>query len=610
MSSTQRNSQGRPPMGGGPRGGMGASMGERPKDFVGSLKKLITFSKKYMGFIILAIVLSIIAAACSLLGPSQLSKITQIITEGLQTGIDTQAVQDIAVFLLSIYVVSFVCGLIQGNIMSVMSQKINKDLRSAISDKINKLPLSYFDVRSYGDTLSRVTNDVDTIGQTINRSLSSLISGIFTFVGAIILMYATNAIMATAGIVASLLGFSLMSVIIKSSQKYFRAQQEGLGVLNGHIEETYSGHTVITAYNAQKYNEGIFDSNNNNLFNSAWKSQFISGLMMPIMMFVGNLSYVTVCVVGAVLAINGSIGFEVIVAFMIYIRLFTQPLSTLAQSMTTFQTTAAASERVFNLLEEDELSNESNKTKELNNVKGEVEFENVKFGYAPEKLIIKDFSAKIKAGDKVAIVGPTGAGKTTLVNLLMRFYEVNSGSIKIDGVSIQDISREELHEKFAMVLQDTWTFQGSVKENIAYNLEDVMDEEIIKACKATGIHRTIKTLSKGYDTIMSEGTFSQGEKQLLTIARAMVKKSDLLILDEATSSVDTRTEILIQTAMDELSKEKTSFIIAHRLSTIKNADVILVMNEGNVLESGNHEELMAKGGFYANLYNSQFDEAV
>ncbi len=594
-----------------PPGSIGSmNVAEKPKSLKESAKKLILFSKEHSKGLIIALILSVLSAVFSLVGPGKLSEITDLITEGLMTGIDVDAVLGIGIFLAVIYVLSLAFGFMQGSLFAGISQKICKKMRTNLTRKLNKLPLSYFDKNAYGDTLSRVTNDVDTIGNSLNQSLSSVVSGAVTLVGSLVLMFLTNSIMAITALVSSLLGFSLMIILIAKSQKYFSKQQVKLGKINGHIEEIYSGHTVIKAYNAENESEEEFVSLNSNLYTSAWKAQFISGLMMPIMSFVSNFAYVAVCVVGAVLAMNGVISFGVIVAFMLYVRLFTQPLSTLAQAANVMQSALAASERVFEVLEEPELSKEE-KTKTANEQsKGDVTFQNIVFGYDENKPIIKNFSANIKAGQKIAIVGPTGAGKTTLVNLLMRFYEVNSGSILIDGVNISNITREELHDKFTMVLQESWMFEGSIKENIRYNREDVTDDDIISACKSIGLHHTIKTMSKGYDTMLSNATLSVGEKQLLTIARAMVKKSDLLILDEATSSVDTRTEILIQNAMDKLSKGKTSFIIAHRLSTIKNADVILVMKDGNIIETGNHETLLQQKGLYSKLYLSQFDDVA
>ena len=586
------------------------AIGEKANDFIGSIKKLMLYCNKFIPVIIVSVILAVVSSVFSLIGPGKLSEITDLITGGIITGIDISAVVSIGLFLAVIYGASWVLGYGQGFIMATVSQKVSKKLRTDIVQKINRLPLSYFDKQSYGDTLSRVTNDVDTIGTSLNQSLSSIIGGVFMFMGSLIMMLYTNWIMAVCGLLATFIGFALMILIISKSQKHFTVQQQELGKLNGHIEEIYAGHTVVKAYNAEKQQKAKFSQMNESLYDCGWKSQFMSGLIMPIMSFIGNLAYVTVCVVGAVLTMQGSISFGVIVAFMVYIRLFTQPLSTLAQAVTTLQSTASASERVFEFLEEDELSDESNKTQVITSIKGDVEFKNVHFGYIAEKIIINDFSAKIKAGQKVAIVGPTGAGKTTLINLLMRFYELSGGQILLDGVDILTVNRENLHELFGMVLQDTWLFEGTVKENIAYSKGNVSDEEIISACKSVGLHHYIKTLPKGYDTVLSDNTsLSSGQKQLITIARAMVENAPLLILDEATSSVDTRTEILIQHAMDKLSEGRTSFIIAHRLSTIKNADLILVMQDGDIVESGSHNELLSKGGFYAKLYDSQFEQA-
>lgn len=590
-----------------PGGPAGGRPGDKAKDFVGSLKKLFAYCGGYKPIMIMAILLAATSSIFSLMGPSRLSEITNLILEGMSTGIDIEAITSIGYFLAVIYGLGLLFGYVQGSIMAVVSQKICKKLRKEMTSKINRLPLSYFDKTSYGDTLSCFVNDIDTIGTSLNQSMSSIISGVLNFGGALILMIYTNWVMGLSGLVSTLLGFSLMGLMIAKSQKHFIAQQAKLGDLNGHVEESYTGHSIIKAYNKEAFVEKHFNEKNENLYESAWRAQFLSGMMMPIMNFTGDFSYVVVCIVGALLVLNGNISFGVIVAFMIYIRLFTQPLATLAQSVTTLQSAAAASERVFHLLEEEELIPEEVDLVEIKNIKGDVSFKNVAFGYSPEKMIITDFSAEIKAGQKVAIVGPTGAGKTTMVNLLMRFYEVNSGVIEIDGVPINSITRESLHDLFSMVLQDTWMFDGTIIENIAYN-QNVTKEEIVNACKSVGIHRTIKTMPNSYDTVMSNATLSTGEKQLLTIARAMVKKSELLILDEATSSVDTRTELLIAKAMDNLSEGKTSFIIAHRLSTIKNADVILVMKDGNIIESGNHDELLIKQGFYAELYNSQFEE--
>ena len=528
-----------------------------------------------------------------------------------ETKINLDSIFRIAIFLVILYIISYFANFFQGFLMATVNQRVSKNLRTAISDKINRLPLKYFDSMSYGEVLSRVTNDVDTIGQALNNSVNTLVGAAALFIGSLIMMFVTNWIMALSGVIATIIGFVIMIVIISKSQKYFMEQQAVLGQVNGIVEECYSGQEIIKAYNAEQETGEFFEKENTRLYKSAWKSQFYSGLMQPIMGFIGNFSYVVVCVVGAVLVYYNIINFSVIIAIMIYIRLFTQPLAQMAQGVTNLQSAAAASERVFEFLEQPELSDESNLTKRLENseIKGNVEFKHVKFGYVPEKIIIKDFSAKIKAGQKVAIVGPTGAGKTTLVNLLMKFYDVTDGDILIDGVSIKELTRENVHTIFGMVLQDTWLFQGTIKDNVRYSREDVTDEQIINACVECGIDHFVKTLPNGYDTILDDNTnISAGQKQLLTIARAMVENAPMLILDEATSSVDTRTEILIQNSMDKLTENRTSFVIAHRLSTIKNADIILVMKDGDIIEMGNHEELLAKHGFYAELYNSQFEE--
>ncbi|WP_371472009.1 ABC transporter ATP-binding protein [Niallia circulans] len=575
-----------------------------------SLKQLVIYCKAYFPIIIFALILAMTAAIFSIIGPDQLSKMTDYITAGLMGDIDLDAVYDVAILLVFLYGLGFIFNYVQGYIMTTVTQRISKQLRRDISVKINRLPLKYFDNTTTGDVLSRVTNDVDMVGQTMNQSISSLITAITMFVGSLIMMFYTNWIMAIAAILSTFIGFAFMFFIISKSQKYFAQQQQELGKLNGHIEEIYSGHNVVKAYNAEQQAKDDFFAINTRLYESAWKSQFMSGLMMPLMMFIGNFGYVVVCIVGAALAVNGHISFGVIVAFMLYIRLFTQPLQQIAQAATNLQSTAAASGRVFEFLSEEELAVEEEKTAKLANIKGDVEFKHVRFGYSEDKTIIEDFSVQVAAGQKVAIVGPTGAGKTTLINLLMRFYEINGGEITIDGIPTNEMTREALHELFCMVLQDTWIFEGSIRDNIVYSREGVSDEEVEAACKAVGLHHFIKTLPNGYDTILDDKTsLSAGQKQLITIARAMVKMAPLLILDEATSSVDTRTELLIQTAMDKLTEGKTSFVIAHRLSTIKNADLILVMKDGDIIEAGTHKELIEKNGFYAELYNSQFEEA-
>jgi ATP-binding cassette subfamily B protein len=525
------------------------------------------------------------------------------------SAIDLNVVFSIGMLLVFFYASSAIFSFIENYIMATVTAKISKNMRTDISQKINKLPFKYFDKTSYGDVISRVTNDVDTIGQTLNQSLDNLVRAIALFVGSMIMMFITNWLMALTAIGASLIGFVLMMFIMSKSQKHFIAQQQGLGSINGHIEEVYSGHNVVKVYNGGKGAKKTFEHINSSLYESGWKSQFMSGLMMPLMNFIGNFGYVAVCVVGAILTMNGTIEFGVIVAFMIYIRLFTQPLTQVAQSMQQLQRTAAASERVFAFLDEAELTDESQKLKKLTVIQGEVEFKNVHFGYEQDKTIINNFSAKVTAGQKIAIVGPTGAGKTTLVNLLMRFYEVDSGEICIDGIPTNQVTRENVHDQFCMVLQDTWLFEGTIKENIIYSKQGVTDEQVVTVCKAVGIHQFIRTLPNGYDTILNDkANLSAGQKQLVTIARAMIQNAPLLILDEATSSVDTRTERIVQEAMDKLTHSRTSFVIAHRLSTIRNADMILVMKDGDIIESGNHTELLAKGGFYAELYNSQFEQ--
>lgn len=595
----------------GPSGGPpGSTMtgGEKAQDFKKSIGQLVNYSRKYLPVIIGSVLLAMAGTILNIVGPNFLSDITDLITDGIMTSIDISAVVRIAGLLAMLYTAGFLFNVVQGILMSDVSQKISKGLRTDISEKINRLPLKYFDKTSHGEVLSRVTNDVDTVGQSLTQSLSSSVTSVTMFVGSLIMMFYTNWLMAAAGVAASLLGFLFMMVIISRSQQYFNQQQRQLGKINGHIEEMYAGHNVVKAYNGVKETGAAFDGMNDVLYNSAWKSQFLSGLMMPLMTFIGNLGYVVICIVGAILAINGSISFGVIVAFMLYIRLFTQPLSQLAQVTTSLQTAAAASERVFDFLNETELAPEKEDLHQLATASGNVQFDHVKFGYDPEKIIIHDFSAQAKAGQKIAIVGPTGAGKTTLVNLLMRFYELNAGNIRIEGIAIDDLSRENVHQLFGMVLQDTWLFEGTIKENIVYSKTGVTDEAVITASKAVGLDHFVRTLPQGYDTVIDEeANLSAGQKQLITIARAMVEDALMLILDEATSSVDTRTEVLIQQAMDKLTTGRTSFIIAHRLSTIRNADLILVMKEGDIIESGTHEELMGEAGFYADLYNSQFE---
>ena len=615
-NKTRRGPMGRGPMGGGPMGGMV----EKPKEFKKTWLRLIIYSKRYAPAVITALALAAIGTVMQIIGPDRLKDMANLIMKGLPSlvnglpamgKVDLDAVRRIAFTLVIFYAGAAVLGFAQGYIMTTVTQKISKNLRTGISEKINRLPLKYFDKVSYGDVLSRVTNDVDAIGQTMNQSIGTLVTAVTMLAGSLVMMFYNSWILALTAIFSSLFGFVFMALIMSKSQKYFARQQEGLGEANGHVEEVYSGHNVVKAYNGGKEAMRVFDRINAKLYDSGWKSQFMSGLMMPVMTFIGNFGYVAVCVVGAALAMNGSISFGVIVAFMMYIRLFTQPLSQIAQAFQNLQRAAAAGERVFELFDEAEMSDESQKAKKLENIRGDVEFRHVRFGYTEDKMVINDFSAHVKAGQKVAIVGPTGAGKTTIVNLLMRFYELNAGAILVDGTPIDQVRRENVHEQFGMVLQDTWMFEGTIKENVVYCKENVSDEQVIAACKAVGLHHFIRTLPQGYETRLDDkASLSQGQKQLITIARAMIQNAPMLILDEATSSVDTRTEVLIQEAMDKLTQGRTSFVIAHRLSTIKNADVILVMKDGDVIESGRHEQLLSKGGYYAELYQSQFEPAA
>lgn len=584
---------------------------EKPKSMKNVLIKLASYCKKQMGVIVFALVIAVIGAVLTILGPDQISKITDYMYDGITGKIDMEGIAKVGIFLLTIYLISALCSFLQNFIMATVTQIISKRLRGEIDRKINRLPFKYFSDNSYGDVLSRVTNDVDLIGQAMSNSIASMVSAAAQFIGCLIMMYYTNWIMASTTVLTTIVGLVLMALIMSHSQKFFADRQKSLGKLNGYIEEMYSGHDVIRISGAEKLVKDRFDQLNNAVRVANFKSQFLSGLMQPLMNFIGNLGYVAVCIAGALLTINGQITFGVITAFLIYVRLFEQPLRQIAQGMTQIQSAAAASERVFEFLDEEELEDESSKINRLENIQGNVEFSHVKFAYpsAPDKEIIHDFSIKVKSGQKVAIVGPTGAGKTTLVNLLMRFFEVSGGNIYIDGVDINDLQREAVHSQFGMVLQDTWLFEGTVKDNLLLNNENVADEKLVAACKACGIHSFIEALPDGYDTVLNDNTsISAGQKQLLTIARAMIQNSPMLILDEATSSVDTRTEILTQQAMDKLTEKRTSFVIAHRLSTIKNADVIIVMRNGDIVEQGNHEELLERNGFYAELYKSQFDE--
>ena len=589
--------------------GAGAG-GEKSENFAAAWKKLAHYCNRYWPAVIIAVICAAAGTILTLLGPDRLSEMTDLIAEGLASGIDLRGIASIGFILVIFYILSAVFSSAQGWIMATVTQKVSKRLRSDISGKINRLPMAYYNRSSTGDILSRVTNDVDTIAQSMNQSIGTLVSSVTLFAGSLIMMLITDITLTLTAVAATLIGFLLMFLVMKKSQKYFIRQQRHLGEINGHIEEIYQGHTVVKAYNGEAASKATFDSLNEKLRDSAFRAQCLSGLMMPIMTFIGNFGYVAVCVAGAALAMNGYISFGVIVAFMIYVRYFTQPLSQIAQAMQMLQSAAAAGERVFSFLEEDEMEDESEKTPKLkDNTKGRVEFDHVKFGYEDSgKILIRDLCIEAEPGQKIAVVGPTGAGKSTIVNLLMRFHEILGGDIRIDGVSIRDMTREEVHSQFCMVLQDTWLFEGTVRENLIYCTENAGEEKMIKACRAVGLDHFIRTLPHGYDTVLNDQiSLSQGQKQQITIARAMIADRPMLILDEATSSVDTRTELQIQQAMEELMKDRTSFVIAHRLSTIRNADLILVLRDGDIIESGTHDELMEKGGFYAGLYNSQFD---
>ncbi|MGO1043381.1 ABC transporter ATP-binding protein [Clostridioides difficile] len=601
------------------KGPMGKSIGagQKANDFKGTMRKLIAYLSKFKISIILVIVFAIGSASFSIVGPKILGKATTKIFEGLvskvsggNVGIDFDAIGKILALLLCLYLVSALFSFIQGFIMSGISQKVSYNLRQEISVKLDRLPMKYFDTKTHGEILSRITNDIDTLNQSLNQSMTQLITSVTTMIGVLIMMLSISGIMTLVAILILPISMFVISRIVKKSQKYFRSQQEYLGNVNGQVEETYSGQTIVKAFNREEEAINEFDKLNDSLYNSAWKSQFLSGIMQPLMMFIGNLGYVMVSILGGWLAIKKTIEVGDIQSFIQYVRNFTQPMTQIAQVANLLQSTAAASERVFEFLEEEEEDQVVENAVSIDGLEGNIDFENVNFGYNSNKTIINDFSVNVKPGQKVAIVGPTGAGKTTIVKLLMRFYDVNSGSILIDGHNIKDFNRSELREMFGMVLQDTWLFSGSIMENIRYGKLNATDEEVIEAAKSAHVHRFIKTLPDGYNMKLNEeaSNVSQGQKQLLTIARAILADPKILILDEATSSVDTRTEVLIQKAMDNLMEGRTSFVIAHRLSTIRDADMILVMNEGDIVEQGNHEELLKKGGFYANLYNSQFEE--
>lgn len=573
------------------------------------LGQMAPYLKGYKAAFGLALIFTAISSVITVLGPDRLKEMTDTITKGLQGTIDLDKIASIALTLAMLYIGSALVSYIASFIVSTLIQQFSQRLRNAIADKINRVPLRYFDSHSQGDTLSRVTNDVDLMTQSFNQSLVTMTSSIVLLIGSVFMMIKTNGSLAATAIISVFAGFALSSIIMVRSQPLFKRQQANLAEISGFVEEIYSGHNVVSSYNARQQSKDTFESLNQKLYASMWKSQFFSGIMMPMMQFIGNFGYVMVCIVGASLAIEGDITIGTIVAFMTYVRIFTQPISQIAQGITQLQSANAAMGRVFEFLGEEEMEAEDQKSQQLDKVEGLVDFANVSFGYDPNKTIIHDFTAQAKPGQKVAIVGPTGAGKTTIVNLLMRFYEIDTGKIAIDGVNIHDMKREEVHDAFSMVLQDTWLFEGTVKENLIFNQEGISDDQVERAAKAVGVHHFIKTLPQGYDTVLDDSvSLSVGQKQLMTIARALLKNAPLLILDEATSSVDTRTEELIQKAMDKLMEGRTSFVIAHRLSTIRNADLILVMKDGNIIEQGNHEELMAQNGFYADLYNSQFTE--
>ena len=581
-------------------------------DLKGALSRLSQYMRKSLGVILLALILAAFSAVLTILGPDWVGKIAGLMSDGLVTGIDLGAVAKIGIVLACIYGASALFGFIQHYIMASVTLKMSYRMRAELSEKINRVPQKYFNLHSQGDILSRITNDVSTLQQGLTNSLPTIISAATQFVGCLIMMFVTEWRMALAALCVTVVGLLLTVLIMSRSQRYFVARQESLGKLNGYIEEMYSGHEVVRISRAGSDVNAQFDRLNRAVYDANWKSQFLSGVMQPLMNIIGNISYVVVCVLGSILAINGVIGIDVIVSFILYVRLFTSPLTQIAQGMTNLQTASASAHRIFDFLESEELPDESGKQETLTNVKGAVQFEHVRFSYpdSPDKIIIKDFSADIHPGQKVAIVGPTGAGKTTMVNLLMRFFELNGGSIRIDGIPSSELRREDVHAMFGMVLQDTWLFEGTVRENLVYNMEGITDEQLERVCRACGLDKFVHSLPQGFDTVLSESTsISAGQKQLLTIARAMLQNAPMLILDEATSSVDTRTELLIQRAMDRLTAGRTSFVIAHRLSTIKNADLILVMKDGDVIESGTHETLMKKGGFYAELYNSQFEQA-
>ena len=578
-----------------------------------ALPRMTGYLRSSMGIIIFALVLAALSAVMTIIGPNKIGDMATIMSDGLTTGIDLTAIAKVGIFLAVIYGLSALFGFAQHYIMSVVTLKTSYKMRGELSEKINRVPQKTFNTTSQGDILSRITNDVSTLQQGLTNSLPTIISAATQFIGCLIMMFFTEWRLALIALCVTIFGMAALVLIMSRSQRYFAARQKSLGELNGYVEEMYSGHEVVRISRAERGVGDRFDRLNAAVYDANWRSQFLSGVMQPLMNVIGNISYVAVCVVGSLLAMNGTIEFGVIVSFILYVRLFTSPLTQIAQGMTNLQTAAASAHRIFDFLESEELSDESDKPAREIQTRGQVTFDHVRFSYpdAPDKVVIRDFSAVVQPGQKVAIVGPTGAGKTTMVNLLMRFFEINAGSISIDGVKTSDMRREDVHSLFSMVLQDTWLFEGTVRENLVYNMQGIDDDQLESVCRACGLDKFVHALPNGFDTVLSDSTsISTGQKQLLTIARAMLQNAPMLILDEATSSVDTRTELLIQRAMDELTHDRTSFVIAHRLSTIKNADLILVMRDGDVIESGTHDELMQKGGFYADLYNSQFDQAA
>ena len=593
------------------QGGGRMRVNEKPRDFKGTIKQLLSYLRVFLPQYAIAFTCAIVGVLLQLFGPDNMRKITNLIEDGMSSGrMDLSGIIRISVLVMCFYLGSSLISLVQSLVLTNATQNTMRYMRNEISKKLNRIPLRRFDSSSFGDLLSRVTNDVDTIGMSLNHAASEIVSSLTTFLGCLIMMLLTNVTLSGIAIVCSLSGFFMMKIVISRSQKFFTRRQTYLGLINGHIEEMYAGHVIVKAYNGEAQSIEEFEILNRHLYENNWKSQFISGIMRPIMEFLSNAGYVAICVLGAIMVRNGAIRFGTVKAFILYVKMFTQPLGQIAQAATSIQSATAAAERIFSFLGEEEMENESAKPDLLSNVDGLVNFDHVHFGYVPDKPVIHDFSAEIKPGQKVAIVGPTGAGKTTMVNLLMRFYDIDSGTITIDGVNTRDVPRENVHDQFCMVLQDTWLFEGSIKDNIVYSMKGVTDEQVVEACKAVGLHHFISSLPDGYDTVLTDDSnLSAGQRQLITIARAMIRNAPLLILDEATSSVDTRTEQIVQDAMDALTKGRTSFTIAHRLSTIRNADVILVMKDGDIVESGTHEGLLEAGGFYAQLWTSQFVNA-